>query len=83
MRLVQQSEQAPEVPLPVLAQRRLQLGGVPPPGDDVRIGVLLPASRAVQIVDQWLDPISARRGDLPDHRDTFRNATGMRSGLTE
>ena len=77
VRLVQQPEQTPEIPPAVLAQRRLQLGRVPPARDDMRVGVLLPPPGTVQVVDERLDALPARRADLPDHRHAFRNpATG-------
>ena len=75
--------QPPEIPPAVLAQRRLQLGGVPPPGDDVRVGVLLVPPGAVQVVDQRLDALSARRADLPYHRNAFPDFTARPSGLAE
>src|SRR5450755_1610389 len=72
-------EQSPEIPAAIGPQRRLQLGGVPPPGHDVRVGVLLVPSGTVQVIDQALSALSARRGDLPDHRTASGNVTGMPS----
>lgn len=65
-RLVQQPEQPPEVPAAIRPQRRLEIGGMPPPGDKVRIGMLL-SPGTEQVVDQPLDPLSTRRGDEPRH----------------
>jgi hypothetical protein len=45
MRLVEKPIQPAEIPAAVRAQRRLQLGRVPPPSDQVRIGVLLASPR--------------------------------------
>jgi hypothetical protein len=50
----------------------VQLGGVPPSGDEVRVGVLLAAAGAEEIVDQPADPLPARITDLPDHRSRLR-----------
>ena len=87
VRLVQQPEQPPEIPCPVRAQRRLQLGRVPPPRDDMRIGVLLVPAGAVQVVDQAFAPLAAlvrAVRDLPDHRGAASRghvpATGPRPG---
>ena len=77
--LVEQPVQAPEVPAAVGAERRLQFGRVAPPGDDVRIGVLLVPAGAEQVVDQPLDPLPARFDDLPDHRRRLRMCSAAAS----
>jgi hypothetical protein len=41
VRLLEQADEPAEIAAAAGAQRRLQLGRVPPPGDKVRIGVLL------------------------------------------
>ena len=64
----------------VRAQRRLQLGRVPPPGDQVRIGVLLAPPRPEEVVEQSRDGSPAEH--LPDHRRrrrTFSAAASRRS----
>jgi len=66
MRLVQQPGQAAKVPAAIGPQRRLQLGRVPPPGDQVRVAVLLAPARPIQVVQQPGDPLPARDADLPD-----------------
>lgn len=54
---------------------RFQLGGVPPPGDNVRVGVLRAPARPEQVVDQPGDSFPART-DLPDHcRILFRTSS--------
>src|SRR6266702_8742401 len=82
MGLFQQPGQPPEVPVAIRAPQWFQLGRVAPPGDKVRIGVLLAAASPVEVVDQ------ARRGSpaehLPDHRmcrRTFSAAASRRSAL--
>jgi hypothetical protein len=72
VRLLEQAAQAAEVAAAVRAQRRLQLGRVPPPGDQMRIGVLLAPPRPEQIPDQPADPRPARIADLGDHRSLLR-----------
>ena len=75
MRLLEQARQVAEVAATIRAQRRLQLGGVPPAGDEVRIRVRLVAARSVQVVDQasYAVPTCA---DLADHcRSLFRSSS--------
>ena len=83
VRLVQQAGQPPEIPPAVLAQRRLQLSRVPPARDDMGVGVLLPPPGTVQVMDERLDTLPARRADLPDHAHAFRNPAAVPSGLPE
>ena len=83
VRLVQQPEQTPEIPPAILAQRRLQLGRVPPARDNVRVGVLLPPSGTVQVVDERLDALPTRRADLPDHRRAIPDPATGRSSSAE
>src|SRR5258708_4218146 len=66
MRLLEQAVQRPEIAAAVVTQRWFQLSGVPPAGDDVRVGVLLVAARAEQIPDQP-GYAAAARADLADH----------------
>jgi len=61
VRLVQQPEQPPEIPVAIRPQRRLELGGMAPPGDDVRVGVLLGPPGTEQVIDQSPDALSAAR----------------------
>ena len=73
--LLQQPVELAEVPVAVGAQRGLEFGGVPPSGDQVRVGVLLVAARAEQVVDQAGDAAAAR-ADLADHwRIRFRTSS--------
>ena len=58
--LLEQSVQVPEVAAAVGAQRWFQFGGMPPAGDDVRIGVLRLAARPEQVVDQPGDALAVR-----------------------
>ena len=67
VRLLQQAVQPAELAAAVIAQRWFQLGRVPPPGDDVRVGVLRVPSRPEQVVDQSFHALPVRT-DLPDHR---------------
>ena len=83
VRLVQQPGQPTEIPPAVLAQRRLQLSRVAPAREDMRVGVLLPPPRTVQVIDERLDVLPARRGDLPDHAHAFRKLPPIPSGLPE
>ncbi len=65
--LLEQAIQASEVAPPVGAQRRLQLGRVPPSRDDVRVGVFRMPAWAEQVVDQPFDTLAARSANLPDN----------------
>src|SRR6516225_7561346 len=58
---------------------------MPPPGDDVRVRMLLPPSGTEQVIDQRLDPLATRRGDLPDHPPLPEHRTrgGMLRGPPE
>ena len=67
MRQPQQPGQAAEVPAPAGAQRGFEVFRGAVAGDDVRIGVLLPASGTIQVADQP-GHILAARAYLPDHR---------------
>ena len=61
-------------------QRRLELGRVPPPGHDVWVSIFLAPSGTEQVIDKPLDPLPARRGDLPDHRTVLPECrTGRRT----
>jgi hypothetical protein len=75
MRLLEQAVQVAEVAAAIVPDRRLQLGGMPPAGDKVWIGVRLVAARAVQVVDQPGYPRPAC-ADLADHcRSLFRSSS--------
>ena len=81
MRLLQQPAQLTEVTGAVRAQRRLELGRVPPPGDQVRVGVFFPAAGPEQVIDQPGDPLAARIADLRDHRSLRRISSAAASSL--
>jgi acyl-CoA synthetase (AMP-forming)/AMP-acid ligase II len=65
VRLLEKSVQAAAVTAAVRAQRRLQLGRAPPPGDEMRVGVPLAPARAEQVVDQPLDAGAAPMVNSP------------------
>ena len=67
LRLQEQPGQRGEVALAVRPQRRLQRSGMPPPGDNVRVGMFLAAAGAEQVVQERFDVLPARGADLPDH----------------
>ena len=75
----QQPGQSAEVPAAIGAQRGFQVSGRAVAGDDVRVGVFLPASGAVQVADQP-GHVLAARADFPDHRSP---APGHRSRPAE
>ena len=75
--LLQQAVQAPEVPPAAWAQRRFELGRVPPSGDDVRVGVLLVPAGPVQVADEASGPLSAEH--LSDHGSLFRSSSAAAS----
>lgn len=56
---------------------------MPPPRDNVRISMLLPPPRTIQVINQPLHAPSARRGDLPDHRTLIQTVRGTRSAPPE
>ena len=64
--LLEQAGEVAEVAAAVVAERGFQFGGVAPAGDQVRVGVLLVAARAEQVVEQAGDAAAAR-ADLADH----------------
>ena len=55
--LLEQAGEVAEVAVAVVAERGFEFGGVAPAGDEVRVGVLLVAARAEEVVDQ-----AGRRG---------------------
>ncbi len=75
--LLEQAVQAPEVPPAAGPQWRLELGGVPPPGDDVRVGVLGMPARTVEVVDEPVGPLAAE--NLSDHGSLFRSSSATES----
>ena len=77
VRLGEQSGDPPEVPAPVRAHRWLQFGRVPPPGNEVRIPVLLTPTRPVQVPDQACGLLTPEH--LPDHRSRLRTASAAAS----
>ena len=81
MRELEQPGQAAEVPPPADAQRGLQVSGRPVADDDMRIGVFLPASRAVQVADQP-GHVLAARADFPDHRSPVTGHRPGRGGIS-
>ena len=64
--LLEEAGEVAEVAVAVVAERGFELGGVAPASDDVRVGVLLVAARAEEVVDQAGDAAAAR-ADLADH----------------
>jgi hypothetical protein len=79
VREAEQAGQAAEVPAAAGAQRGFQVGRGTVAGDDVRVGVFLPSSGAVQVADQP-GYVLAARADLPDHQLTYPRS---RPGLAE
>ena len=64
-----------EVAVAVVAERGFEFGGMAPASDEVRVGVLLVAARAEEVVDQAGDA-AATRADLADHwRIRFRTSS--------
>ena len=73
--LLEQAGEVAEVAVAVVAERGFEFGGVAPAGDEVRVGVLLVAARAEEVVDQAGDAAAAR-ADLADHwRIRFRTSS--------
>ena len=73
--LLEQAGEVAEVAVAVVAERGFEFGGVAPAGDEVRVGVLLVAARAEEVVDQAGDAAAAR-ADLADHwRIRFLNSS--------
>jgi hypothetical protein len=64
--LLEQAGEVAEMAVAVVAERGFQFGGVAPAGDKVRVGVLLVATRAEEVVDQAGNAGTAR-ADLADH----------------
>ena len=77
VRLDEQPGEPPEVPPPAGTDRWLQFGRVPPPGDQVRVAVLLEAAWPVQVPDQPGGLLAAEH--LPDHRSRLRTASAAAS----
>src|ERR1035438_683556 len=82
VRLLGEAVEVAEAAVAVGAQRWFQFGGMPPSGDEVRVGVLLAAAGAEEVVDQPADPLSARIADLPDHRSRFRISSAAASSCS-
>ena len=73
--LLEQAGEVAEVAVAVVAERGFEFGGMAPAGDEVRVGVLLVAARAEEVVDQAGDAAAAR-ADLADHwRIRFRTSS--------
>ena len=73
--LLEEAVEVAEVAVAVVAERGFKFGGMAPAGDEVRVGVLLVAARAEEVVDQAGDAATTR-ADLADHwRIRFRTSS--------
>jgi hypothetical protein len=82
VRLLEKAVEVAEVAVAVGEEKWFQFGEVAPSGNEVRVGVLLAAAGAEEVVDPPADTLPARIADLPDHRSRFRISSAAASSCS-